>query len=455
MQRMRSKVNGLAGMRTLLATVCVLLAASLIFYVARRSVAQEGGGKEAPAGPPMMPPPEVEVVQAALKNPLRVSEVVGRIESSNTVEIRARVEGFLEKQLFDDGAMVKKGQPLFTIESKSYTVALDQARAELAKAKAMLASARKGVSVLKAKGEFMSAQATRIRAEKDLARIKPLAAAEASSKQDLDAADATYKAALANEEALDAAYKQAQINQDTDIDLAQAAVKAAEAAVAGAELKLSYTDVRSPIDGRIGRAQQLPGALVGKDMASPTLLATISPIEPMWATWSISEQEYLSMMNGDAAANQDINEKVQKVELILSDGRTYPQPGRINFVDRAIDLKTGALAMRGEFRNPSGLLRDGQFCKVRITRQSKAPSLLIPQRAVQEMQGESFVFVVKADATAEQRKIQAGERVGEEQVVLAGLKAGERVVTGGVLKVQPGIKVKPIEAREVAENRGR
>lgn len=454
MKRLRSNMSGLVGMKTLLATIGVLLAAGLIFYVAGRGVAQDGEGTGAPAGPPVMPPPEVEVVQAAMKTPLRVSELVGRIESSNTVEIRARVEGFLEKQLFADGDVVKKGQSLFAIESKSYTVALDQAKAELARAKATLASARKGVSVLKAKAEYMSAQATRIRAEKDLSRIKPLIEADAASKQALDAADATYKASLATEEAMEAAYRQAQINQATEIELAEASVKVADAAVAGAELKLSYTDVRSPIDGRIGRAQQLPGALVGKDMASPTLLATISPIEPMWATWSISEQEYLSMMDGDATAGRDMNSKVQKVELILANGRTYPHSGRINFVDRAIDLKTGALAMRGEFANPNGLLRDGQFCKVRITRKPTEPSLMIPQRAVQEMQGESFVFVVQQDATAEQRKIRKGERIGDEQVVLAGLKAGERVVTGGVIKVQPGIKVKPVETRDVAAKRG-
>lgn len=445
---------GRAGAKTVLAMLGLLLAGGAFFYFAHQGTARAESGKGGPAGPPMMPPPEVEVAQAALKTPPRVSELVGRIESSNTVAICARVEGFLEKQLFTDGAMVKKGQPLFVIESKSYAIALELAKADLAKAKATLDSARKGVSVLRAKGEYMSSQATRIKAEKDLGRVKPLAAANATSKQELDAADANYKAAKATEDALEAAYQQAQINQATEIALGEAMVKAAAATVAGAELKLSYTDVYAPIDGRIGRAQQLPGALVGKDMASPTLLATISPTQPMWATWSISEGEYLALMDG-ITADQDINQKVQRVELVLADGRAYPQLGRINFIDRAIDPKTGTLGMRGEFTNPTGLLREGQFCKVRITRQSSQPSLLIPQRAIQELQGEAFVFVVTDEGTAQQRKIVTGERIGDEQVVLSGLKAGERVVTGGIIKVQPGMKVKTIEASQLAGNRGK
>jgi len=442
-------------MKTLLAAAGVLVAAILVLYIARRALAQKDGAKTASGAPAALPAPSVEVVQVATKSLPRVSELVGRIESCNTVEIRARVEGFLEKQLFADGDMVQKDQPLFAIESTPYRIALNQAKAELAKAKATLVSARRGVSVLKAKGEYMSAQATRIRAQKDLARVKPLAEANASTKQELDAADANEKASTAMAQALEAAYQQAQINQETDIELAEATVQDAEAAVDAAQLKLSYTDVRSPIDGRIGRAQMRPGALVGKDMASPTLLATISSTEPMWATWSISEQEYLELMNGKATPAQDLNKNIEKVELILADGRTYPQPGRINFVDRAIDAKTGSLAMRGEFANPAGLLREGQFCKVRLTREMKNPSLMIPQRAIQELQGESFVFVVTPEATAVQRKVEVGERIGSEQVVLTGLKVGERVITGGGIKVQPGIKVNPIPARDLAEHQGK
>jgi membrane fusion protein (multidrug efflux system) len=436
--------------RRILALVGLLGLGAIALHTARGTAADKSA---AAGGPGDAPPAEVEVAVASLKTLPRITEFVGRIESCNPVQVRARVSGFLEKQLFADGAMVKKDQPLFAIESKNYLIMVHQAQAELAKAKATLTNARKGVTVLKARGELMSAQATRIRAQKDLARIKPLAAADATSKQDLDAAEASQKEAQAMEEALQAAYDQAKLNQATDIELAEAAVKSAEAAVEMAKLNLGYTDVRSPIDGRIGRAEVLPGALVGKD--DSTLLATLAPVDPMWATWSISEQEYLSLVNDKTQPSHDLSDRIQKIEMVLADGSVYPQPGHINFVDRAIDAKTNTLGMRGEFANPTGLLREGQFCRIRITRQSDTPSLMVPQLAAQELQGQTFVYVVAPDGSVAQRKIQPGDRVGSELAVKEGLKAGERVAIGGIQKIHPGAKVKALEAQPTPAPQGK
>jgi membrane fusion protein (multidrug efflux system) len=421
-----------------------LLTAGLVFYVVQQGFAQEKEAKPGPeAAAPQMPPPEVEVGKASFKTLPQVSEIVGRVESSRSVEICARVEGFLQEQCFTDGAVVKKGDLLFKIDPKSYEVTLNLARAELAKAQATLSSARKGVDVLRAKGELMSAQATRIKADKDLGRIKPLVTTNVLSKQELDTAEAASKETHAREEALQAAYEQTQINQATSIELAEAAVQAAQASVAQTEIQLGYTNMYAPIDGRLGKAQQLPGALVGKNMAAPTLLATISAIDPMWVNWSISEQEYLSLMNHDGT---DLNDKIEKIELILSDGRVYPHTGKITFLDRAIDPQTGTLALRGEFSNPDGLLREGLYCRVQITRKSDTPQLMVSQRAIQNVQGESFVYLVKSDGTPEQRKIQLGVRIGNEQVVTDGLKPDDQVIVNGTQKVRPGQPVKAVEA---------
>jgi membrane fusion protein (multidrug efflux system) len=396
---------------------------------------------------PQMPPPEVEVAPATMKTLPRVGEAVGRVESSNTVEIRARVGGFLQEQFFADGAMVKKGQPLFKIESGSYVAALNMAKANLAKARATLSSARQGVAVIQARAQLASAKAELAKAGKDFARIKPLADAKAISKQTLDAAQAAYDSAKATANAFQAALEQARINQKTDIELGEASVQSAQAAVDTMALDLSYTDVTATIDGRIGRAQQLTGALVGKDMATPTLLATISAVDPMWANWSVSEQEYLALTRDGTQAGFDLGDKFQKIELILSDGRVYKQLGKIDFVDRAIDKQTGTLALRAAFPNPDGLLRDGQFCKVRTTRVPKNPSLMIPARAVQQLQGQSFVLVIDEKSCAQQRPVQLGERVGDEQEILGGLKPGENVIVEGSQKVlMPGMPVKPVPA---------
>jgi membrane fusion protein (multidrug efflux system) len=351
----------------------------------------QGGEKAPPAAPP---PPAVVVAEVVQKTVPIYSEFVAQTDARETVEIRARVQAFLDAQHFTEGTIVKKGQLLFTLDKREYEAKLQQAKAELE-----IALARVG------------------KAETDERRLKPLAERKAVPQQDYDNAAANLLAAQAN-------------------------VSAARAQVAAAELDLSYTTIRSPIAGLIGKRLVAPGNLVGKGEA--TLLDTVSSIDPIRVNATISEAEYLRFFaqrkgGGNGAASAPL-------ELILADGSVYPQQGRLVIVDRAVDQKTGTLTIAAEFPNPEGLLRPGQFGRVRAVVEMAKDALLIPKRAVQEIQGMQTVLVVGADDMVALRTIRPGEAAGDLLVVSEGLKPGERVIVDGMQKARPGSKVAPTAA---------
>src|SRR5262245_2760048 len=341
--------------------------------------------KEAP--PP--PPPEVQVAEVVQKDVPIYVELVGSTLGSEDVEIRSRVEGYLVSINFTEGAFVRKGQPLYKIDPEPFEVALDQA-----------------------KGSLATAQARLEKTNNDVARYTPLAQKQAVSQQELDNALSAQQAAKAQVDAYKASLAQAQLN-------------------------LGYTNITSPVDGVIGTTQKKVGSLIGR---GETLLNTVSQINPILFRCSIAEAEYLRLARrGDASYKP--GQGPADVELILADGTIFPHKGRLDAIERAVDTTTGTLMGQVSFPNPELLLRPGLYGKARFVTDVKDGALLVPQLAVQEIQGLYSVMVVKPDSTVEQRMVKAGERVGNLWIIDSGVKPGEKVIVEGLQKVQPGIKV--------------
>jgi len=274
------------------------------------------------------------------------------------------------------------------------------------------------------------------KAETDERRLKPLAERRAVPQQDYDNATANLDGARADVASRRASLNTAQIQQKSNIEQAEAAVQAAKAAITQAELNVSYCTIRSPLEGLIGERKVSPGNLVGRGEA--TLLDTVSSIDPIRVLLSISDAEYLRF-----TGNRKKREGAAALELILSDGSVFPQKGRMVTVDRAVDLKTGTLSLIAEFPNPNGLLRPGQFGRIRAAVEIAENVTLVPQRAIQEIQGTKTVLVVGADNLVTLRTIQPGESVGDLLIVHDGVKPGERVIVDGIQKARPGSPVNP------------
>jgi membrane fusion protein (multidrug efflux system) len=404
--------------------------------------------KQAPAPPP----PAVVVTEVIQKTVPIYSEFVAQTEGLETVEIRARVQAFLEAQHFTEGTIVKRDQLLFTLDKREFEARLLQAKAQLARAEADLAFARDQARVESARANLEVAKARLAKATTDERRLKPLAEQRAVPQQDYDNAVASLDAARAEVESRRAAVGTAEADRTAGIAQAEAAVQAAKSAIAQEELNLSYCTVTSPITGMIGKRQVSPGNLVGKGEA--TLLATVSTIDPMRVALSVSEAEYLrfAALEKRGRARTGVG-----LELILADGSVFPHKGRVVIVERAVEAKTGTLSLIAEFPNPEGLLRPGQFGRVRAAAEVVENAILVPQRAVQEIQGAKTVLVVGGDDTVALRTIRPAESVGDLLIVRDGVQPGDRVIVEGVQKARPGSKVKPSaapldsEPRETAE----
>lgn len=352
------------------------------------------------AAPPALPPPIVQVLEVTATNVPRSIELIGQLDSPQNVEVRARVEAFVDQILFAEGRGVKEGDPLFVLDRRPF-------EEQLAAANGMLAEARAALN----------------KYEKDVARLRPLAEKKAIPQQDLDNAVASVAVGEAN-------------------------VASALARVKSAELNLEYCDVRAPTTGLIGAKQVSVGSLVGK--GEPTLLATISRLNPMWFYCAISEADYLHAERTAREAGRQMGEL--PVTLILADGSEHPEPGKWVFLDRAVDAATGTIRARAEFLNPDELLRPGMFARVRVSLKTEQGNLLVPERALVELQGKYFVWVVGPDNKAGQRPVRvAPMRIRGNAVVLEGLQAGERIVVEGLQKVREGTVVEPRTAAEMAQ----
>ena len=344
------------------------------------------------------PPPIVQVTETVAANAPMATEIIGQLDSPQNVEVRARVEAFVEKIPFTEGTQVKEGDLLFVLDKKPFLERLAAANGMLAEAKAALN-----------------------KYEKDVARLKPLAEKRAIPQQDLD-------------------------NAEASVEVGKASVLSAQARVESVQLDLGYCEVRSPINGLIGARQVSVGELVGK--GQPTLLATMSTLDPMWFYCAVSEAQYLRAEQKVRTTGKQIAEL--PVTLILTDGSVHPAKGKFVFIDRAVDPKTGTLRVRAEFPNQEKLLRPGMFGRIKVDLGARPDSILVPERAIAELQGQNFVWVIGSDNKATQRSVKIGETIGENVLVTEGLKPGERIVTEGLQKVREGLVVQSKTVQEIA-----
>jgi membrane fusion protein, multidrug efflux system len=351
-----------------------------------------------PAAPPAMGPPEVGYVTLQSQVVPLTADLPGRTTSYAESDVRPQVNGILQARLFTEGAEVKAGQVLYQIDPAPYQAAVDQAKGTLANAEANLTTAK-----LKAD------------------RYADLVKINAVSKQDFDDADAAYKQALAN------------VQQD-------------KAALESAAINLGYTKVRAPISGRIGRTAYTAGALLTASQTNA--LTTIQALDPIYVDVTQSSDEMLKLRKALAdktygAAGADS----AKVKLTLSDGQAYPVTGDLRFSDPMVDPTTGSVTLRAVFPNPQKTLLPGMYVRETITQATAENGLLVPQQAVtRDPKGVASVFVVSADNKAEPHQITVQQAIGDKWLVSSGIKPGDRVIVEGLLKVQPGIAVKPVPA---------
>ena len=315
-------------------------------------------------------------------------EWIGSLDGNINAVIRPQVTGYLIKQNYREGDLVKQGQPLFEIDPRTFEAAVDEAKGLRAQQAARYETTRA-----------------------NLARIKPLAAMNAVSQKDLD--DAT----------------------GSDLS-AKASLEAADASLKTAKLNLGFTKIASPVTGIAGIAKAQIGDLLSPSM--PTELTTVSTVDPIRVYFNISEREYLKIAPERTAAS-----KPAPLELILVDGSFYPQPGKFLLLNRQVDSSTGTFKVAALFPNPQNLLRPGQYGKVRATMSVEKGALVVPQRAVTEIQGKYLVAVVAAENKVDIRPVTVGERVGSDWIISQGLQPGEQVIAEGTQKVRPGMTVNP------------
>jgi len=416
----------------------LLIAVALAAAVATGTACGSKAEKVSAAPPP---PPAVVVAEVTQQTVSIYSEYVGQTRAKETVELRARVEGVLEKIYFKEGSPVKKGSLLFTIDKRPFEAAVQSAKAALAKAQSDLAQAEQRTDVIKAQAELVDSQAQESKAKQDLARVRPLAKEKAVTELELDAAVAAETSAKANVDAKKANLKNLEASVKYTIERAAAEVAAAKAHLTQANLDLSYCSIYSPIDGIIGFKEIDEGNLVGRGQA--TLLATVSTSDPLLVDFNLSEIEFLKLT--DLATVGKRADKL-KFELILSDDSVHQQTGIFKVIDRTVDPQTGTMKVEAIFPNPGSYLRPGQFARLRVAVAEKENAILVPQRAIQELQGAKTVLVVDSSNKASVRTVTVGDKSDKYLIVLDGLKPGERVIVEGMQKVRPGSEVNPTAA---------
>ncbi len=376
-----------------------------------------------------MAPPVVEVVPVEQRDVPVYHEWIGTLDGMVNAAIKAEVTGYLQTQNYTEGSFVKKGQLLFQIDPRPFQAAVDQSEAQLAQANGQLTEAK--AQVVQAQAQLAQAQANQVRTQLDVDRYEPLAKQQAITQQDLDNATQNNISARAQVEAAKARVETAK----AQIEASRAAVQAAGAAVEAARVNLGFTRLTSPIDGIAGQAQVQVGNLVSP-AGGP--ITTVSTLEPIKANFTVSEQEYLNFTRHTPGEMKRL-----QLELILADGTVYPHKGKFLFADRQVNQATGAILLIGSFPNPGNILRPGQYGRVRAVVATRENALLVPQRAVTELQGNYQVAVVNPDRKVSIENVKVGDRVGSLWMINEGLKPGQQVVAEGIMKVRPGLEVTP------------
>ena len=393
-------------------------------------------------------PPAVSVAAVAQRPVPVYGQYVGQTEAVKTVEVRARVEGFIDRQAAPDGADVRVGDLLFVIDPRPFEASLRQAQANVARDSAQLrqteaALVQREADVQQAQANLERDQAQLENARTQERRYRTLLQQELVAGEQYDQLRTNMTALAATVQADRAAFENAKAAlaaARATIENARAVIRADEAAVDSARLQLGYTTIRSPLDGRMGRAEVRVGSLVGKGDA--TLLATVSTLDPMYVSFSVSEREALQVWRRRQAELQ-ARPGASGITITLPDDSAYAHPGRLDFVDRAVDPRTGTLALRAAFPNPERLLQPGQYVRLRVLLEERPGALVVPQAAVQESQGSASVFVVGPDKTVQARTVRMGPRVGTLWVVEEGVEPGEQVVIKGLQQVRAGMRVEP------------
>jgi membrane fusion protein (multidrug efflux system) len=344
------------------------------------------------------PPPVVQVMEITTAGVPLTTTLIGQLDSPQNVEVRARVEGIIEKMHFTEGSEVKEGDLLFEIDKRPFLERLAAANGSLAEAIAALH-----------------------KYQKDVERLEPLVANRAVPQQDLD-------------------------NARASVEVGEAGVESAKARVESAQLDLGYCDIKAGVSGLIGAKQASIGELVGR--GEPTLLATISTLDPIWFYCNVSEVEYIRAEERSRKLGKDV--ATLPLTLIRPDGSEHPLPGKFVFIDRAVDVKTGTLRVRAEFPNPEKFLRPGMFARVRVELGTRQEAILVPERAVTQLQGKNFVWVVDEKNITSQRPIVIGEKVGPNLLVNEGLTAGERIIVEGINKARESAPVTAVTAEQLA-----
>jgi len=365
-------------------------------------IVSPGCGKKEQAAPP--PPPDVEVTEVVQQDVPVTKDWVATFDGFVNAQIRAQVTGYLLKQEYANGDYVRKGAPLFQIDPKPFQATLDQANANLAAAQ----------------GNLARAQAQLGKTEQDVARYTPLAKEQAISQQELD--DAV----------------QANLAAKAQVDSAKAAIDGAKAAIDTAKLNLGFTSVVSPIDGIAAISTAQVGDLVGPGTPA---LTTVSTINPILVNFTPSEQEYLTAAT--LGGGEEAMRRKLEFQLTLSDGSTFPYKGQLYAINREVDVRTGAVLVQAQFPNPGNLLRPGGFGRISAVTRIQQGALLVPARAVSELQGGYLVAVVGDDNKVSLRPVKVGARAGAMWIIQEGVKLGDRVVAEGTQKVRDGLVVNP------------
>ena len=399
------KPNSFLKLKHVAWVAAIALAIMLLFF------ANHSGAKPIPQAPP---PPVVEVVSVEQKDVPIYGEWIGTLSGQVNADIKAQVTGYLLTRDYKEGSYVSKGQLLFEIDPRPFQAALDQAKGQLAQAEAEL---------VQDEARLTTAEANQLKSELDVEKYDPLARANAISKQDFDNAVQTNLANKAQVQGAKAA-----------IGAAKAQIQASQAAVETATINLNFTRIVSPIDGVVGIAQAQVGDLVS---TSSGVLTTVSTLDPIRDYFSVSEQDYLALRK------QFLNSTPEhwKLQLILSDGTTYSNPGAFYFADRQVNQNTGAIQLAALFANSGNVLRPGQYGKVRAVLRVQRNAVLIPQAAVTDQQGSYLVDTVGSDNRVAIRPVQVGERTGTMWVIRSGLRPGERVIVEGQQNLKPGMEV--------------
>lgn len=451
-----------AGLRNILRRRKLVISVIIIAIVLILGVLIGAGRSSKPAQAAPRPL-EVQVARVEQQDVPIYTEWIGTTDGMVNADIKAQVTGYLLRQDYKEGSFVKKGQLLFEIDPRPFQAVLDQANGQVAQFQGQLEQAVSQVTqaeaqvgqansqLLQAQAQLAQAEANQVKTQLDVNKYAPLAEQKAVTQQDYDNAAQSNLVAKAQVEAAKAGVETARAQlraANAQIGTAKAAIATAKgqvenarATVNTAQLNLGFTRVLSPIDGVAGIAQAQVGNLI-TTTSSP--LTTVSTVDPIKVYFTLNEREYLNFTKRNLIdAQQGASVAQLELELILADGTTYPQKGSFFFADRQVDPKTGAIRLAGVFPNQGNVLRPGQYGRVRAVTSTKEEALLVPQRAVTELQGSYQVAVVGADNKIEIRTVKVGDRTGTMWIIEDGLKPGETVVAEGTQKVGPGAVINP------------